>query len=63
MVSSRQFFYVVLSISSAACGVQAFRVTISCAKEGYRTLDITRRRLPGAADAPVVFECLPERLP
>ena len=38
-------------------------VTITCSKEGYRTLDITRRRLPGAADAPVVVECLPERLP
>ena len=38
-------------------------VTISCAKEGYRTLDISRRRLSGAADAPVVVECLMEKAP
>jgi hypothetical protein len=56
-------FLVVVSISLAACGVQAFRVTISCAKEGYRTLDIAHRRLSGAADAPVVVEWLLERLP
>jgi hypothetical protein len=35
-------------------------VTITCAKEGYRTLDISRSRLSSAADAPVVIECLLE---
>jgi hypothetical protein len=35
-------------------------VTITCAKDGYRTLDISRSRLSGAADAPVVIECLLE---
>jgi hypothetical protein len=38
-------------------------VTITCAKEGFRTLDISRRRLSGAADAPVVVECLLEKTP
>jgi hypothetical protein len=38
-------------------------VTITCAKQGYRTLDISRRRLSGAADAPVVIECLLEPMP
>jgi hypothetical protein len=38
-------------------------VTIACTKQGYRTLDISRRRLSGAADAPVVIECLLERAP
>src|ERR1700750_3014572 len=33
-------------------------VVITCAKQGYRTLDMSRRRLSGAADAPVVIECL-----
>src|ERR1700722_18259069 len=30
------------------------------AKDGYPTLDISRSRLSGAADAPVVIECLLE---
>jgi hypothetical protein len=38
-------------------------VTITCAKEGYRTLDISRSRLSSAADAPVVIECLLEPMP
>jgi hypothetical protein len=38
-------------------------VTITCAKQGYRTLDISRRRLSSAADAPVVIECLLEPVP
>ena len=38
-------------------------VAITCAKAGYRTVDLSRRRLSGAADAPVVIECLMERLP
>jgi hypothetical protein len=33
-------------------------VTVTCAKQGYRTIDMSRRRLSGAADAPVVIECL-----
>jgi hypothetical protein len=38
-------------------------VVITCAKQGYRTLDMSRRRLSGAADAPVVIECLLEPAP
>jgi hypothetical protein len=38
-------------------------VIITCSKEGYRTLDTSRRRLSGAADAPVVIECLLEPMP
>jgi hypothetical protein len=38
-------------------------VTITCSKQGYRTLDISRRRLSSAADAPVVIECLLEPMP
>jgi hypothetical protein len=37
-------------------------VIITCAKDGFRTLDISRRRLSSAADAPVVIECLLEPL-
>ena len=37
-------------------------VAISCSKEGYRTLDVSRRRLSSAADAPVMIECLLEPL-
>jgi hypothetical protein len=43
--------------------VAADSVTITCAKQGYRTLDISRRRLSSAADAPVVIECLLEPMP
>jgi hypothetical protein len=35
-------------------------VTITCVKDGFRTLDISRRRLSSAADAPVMIECLLE---
>jgi hypothetical protein len=38
----------------------ADNVTISCAKEGYRTIDVSRRRMSSAADAPVEIECLLE---
>jgi hypothetical protein len=38
-------------------------VAITCSKEGYRTLDISRRRLSSAADAPLVIECLLEPMP
>jgi hypothetical protein len=38
-------------------------VTITCAKEGYRTLDISRRRMSTAADAPIEIECLLEPTP
>jgi hypothetical protein len=36
---------------------------ITCSKEGYRTLDVSRRRLSSAADAPVVIECLLAPMP
>jgi hypothetical protein len=35
-------------------------ITISCAKEGYQTLDVSRRRMSNAADAPVEVDCLLE---
>ena len=35
-------------------------ITISCAKAGYRTVDVSRRRMSSAADAPVEVECLLE---
>lgn len=38
-------------------------VTITCSKQGYRTRDISRRRLSNAADAPVMIECLMEPIP
>jgi hypothetical protein len=38
-------------------------VTITCAKQGYRTLDVSRHRLSSAADAPVMIECLLEPAP
>ena len=38
-------------------------VTISCAKAGYRTLDVSRRRMSNAADSPVEIECLLEPVP
>ena len=38
-------------------------VTITCSKQGYRTLDVSRRRLSSAADAPVMIECLLAPLP
>jgi hypothetical protein len=33
-------------------------ITVSCAKEGYETLDVSRRRMSSAADAPVEINCL-----
>ena len=38
-------------------------VTITCTKEGYHTLDVSRRRMSAAADAPVEIECLLEPAP
>jgi len=35
-------------------------ITISCAKVGYQTLDVSRRRMSNAADAPVEVDCLLE---
>jgi hypothetical protein len=35
-------------------------ITISCAKEGYQTIDVSRRRMSSAADAPVEVDCLLE---
>ena len=35
-------------------------ITISCAKEGYSTLDVSRRRMSSAPDAPVEVDCLLE---
>ena len=33
-------------------------ITISCAKDGYQTLDVSRRRMSSAADAPTEVDCL-----
>jgi hypothetical protein len=41
----------------------ADNVIITCSKQGYRTLDISRRRLSSVADAPVLIECLLEPIP
>jgi hypothetical protein len=38
-------------------------VIVSCAKEGYRTIDVSRRRMSSAADAPVQIVCLLEPKP
>ena len=35
-------------------------VQISCAKDGFNLIDVARRRLSNAADAPVEIECLLE---
>jgi hypothetical protein len=35
-------------------------ITISCAKEGYETIDVSRRHMSSAADAPVEVDCLLE---
>jgi hypothetical protein len=35
-------------------------VEIACAKQGYRTLDVLRRRMSRAEEAPVEIECLLE---
>jgi hypothetical protein len=40
--------------------VSSDSVAISCAKEGYQTLDVSRRRMSSAADAPVEVDCLLE---
>ena len=42
---------------------QVDNVRISCAKAGYRTLDVSRRRMSSAADSPVEIECLMEPAP
>jgi hypothetical protein len=38
--------------------VSSDSITVSCAKEGYETLDVSRRRMSSAADAPVEVDCL-----
>jgi hypothetical protein len=50
-------------IPSFGKDTQPDSVTITCSKEGYRTLDVSRRRLSSAADAPVVIECLLAPIP
>lgn len=39
-------------------GIDPGNVEITCTKQGYRTLDVIRRRISGDADAPVEIECL-----
>jgi hypothetical protein len=53
----------VFKIPSFGKEAVADNVTITCSKPGYHTLDISRRRLSSAADAPVVIECLLEPMP
>ena len=38
--------------------VSSDSVTVSCAKEGYDTIDVSRRRMSSAADSPVEVDCL-----
>ena len=38
-------------------------VTISCAKEGYNSLNVTRRRMSNAADSPIAIDCVLEPKP
>ena len=38
-------------------------VAISCAKEGYNSLNVTRRRMSNAADSPIAIDCLLEPKP
>jgi hypothetical protein len=38
--------------------VSSDSISVSCAKEGYETLDVSRRRMSSAADAPVEVNCL-----
>jgi hypothetical protein len=40
--------------------VDAENVDVSCAKDGYKPVDIVRRRLSTGPDAPVEVECLLE---
>ena len=35
-------------------------VTISCAKEGYNSLDVSKRRMSNATDSPIAIDCLLE---
>jgi hypothetical protein len=39
-------------------GVDPASIEITCAKPGYKTLDVIRRRIASDADAPVEIECL-----
>ena len=39
-------------------GVLPDDITVSCAREGYETLDVSRRRMSSAVDAPVEVDCL-----
>ncbi|MGE0626263.1 MAG: carboxypeptidase-like regulatory domain-containing protein [Hyphomicrobiaceae bacterium] len=41
--------------------IDADTVTITCEKNGYRTVEVLRRRLPGDTHAPVEVECLLEK--
>ena len=38
-------------------------VDVTCEKDGYRTVDVTRRRVAPVANAPTAVECLLERKP
>jgi hypothetical protein len=33
------------------------KVAITCSKDGYRTVEVMRRRISSAADSPVEIEC------
>jgi hypothetical protein len=39
-------------------GIDPATIEITCAKQGYKTLDVIRRRVGSDADAPVEIECL-----
>jgi hypothetical protein len=39
-------------------GIDPASIEITCAKQGYKTLDVIRRRIARDADGPVEIECL-----
>jgi hypothetical protein len=38
-------------------------VTVSCAKEGYSQVNVSRRKMSNAADSPIAIDCLLEPKP
>ena len=47
--------------SGMGTDVDPENVEVTCEKNGFRTVDVMRRRMSGAKNAPVEVECLLER--
>jgi hypothetical protein len=45
-------------LSGFGKGIDPASIEITCTKQGYKTLDVIRRRVASDADAPVEIECL-----